>query len=472
MFNMKKAFILLLVSVLGGTLTLGAYKLFIEKPEIKYVQEKQNELKSTAANFVNTPINYAAERTDFTVAAEKTLDAVVHVKNKSVYTPQMTIQDLIYGRAQGHQRIQIGTGSGVIISPDGYIITNNHVINGANELEIVLNNKKTYKAELIGTDATNDIALVKIDANDLPYVTFGDSDHLKVGEWVLAVGNPFNLTSTVTAGIISAKGRDLANNNNKIESYIQTDAVVNPGNSGGALVNNRGELIGINTMITSTTGSYIGYSFAVPSNIAKKVVDDILEYGNVQRAFIGINYKELNGENYLDYNVNEPEGVIVTNVLSDSGAEKAGLKIDDVIVKANDIKIATFADLNGFLNTKRPDDVVDFTIIRNGNEKVIPVKLYKNISTTVNRLGLNLEDLKPSELKKFNLKRGVKIKDIFNEELKSIGLKKGQVILSINGEKINNVEDVNTIMNLVNINRKLLLEVLTQDGVTERYIFN
>lgn len=469
---MKKILGLVFVSMLGGALTLGVYKLFVEKSQVAYAShEEENKLKNVQTNFVNAP-NFAAEITDFTGASEKTLDAVVHVKNRSTYTSQMSMQDMFYGRSQGKQRVQIGTGSGVVISPDGYIITNNHVINGANEIEIVLNNKKTYAAKLIGTDATNDIALVKVEATDLPYVTFGDSDNVKVGEWVLAVGNPFNLTSTVTAGIISAKGRDLANSNNKIESYIQTDAVVNPGNSGGALVNTRGELIGINTMITSTTGSYIGYSFAVPSNIAKKVIEDIMEFGNVQRAFIGINYKELNGANYKDFNVLKTEGVIITNVLAESGASKAGVQKNDIIVKANNVKISTFADLNGFLSTKRPDDVIDFTIVRNGNERVIPVKLYKNVTTTVNQLGLNLEDLKSSELEEYGLNQGVKISNVNNKRLEELGLKRGQVVTSINGQKINNVNDVNNIMASINKNKRLLVEVLTDKGVRERYIFN
>ncbi|PHR74006.1 MAG: serine protease [Lutibacter sp.] len=465
---MKKILNLVFVSALGGVLTLGAYKLFLEKPQVVYEHPQENELEDVQANFVDSS-NYVAELTDFTEASSKTLDAVVHVKNRSIYTPQVTMQDMFYGRSQGQPRVQIGSGSGVIVSSDGYIITNNHVINGANEIEIVLNDKKTYTAELIGTDASSDIALVKVDATDLPYVTFGDSDNVKVGEWVLAVGNPFNLTSTVTAGIISAKGRDLANKNNKIESYLQTDAVVNPGNSGGALVNTHGELIGINTMITSTTGSYIGYSFAVPSNIAKKVIEDIMEYGNVQRAFIGINYKELNGANYKDFNVSKTEGVIITNVLAESGASKAGVKENDIIIKANNVKISTFADLNGFLSTKRPEDVVDFTIVRNGNEKVIPVKLYKNVTTTVNQLGLNLEDLKPSELKKYNLKQGVKISNVNNKRLVEFGLKRGQVVLSINGQKINNVNDVNYIMTSLSKNSRLQLEILNEDGVRERY---
>lgn len=468
---MKKILSLLVVSALGGAMTLSAYKLFVEKPQVVYEQKEDNKLENLNTNFSSSPV-FAAEITDFTDASAKTLDAVVHVKNKSIHTSRNSLEEMFYGRSQGSQRVQIGTGSGVIVSSDGYIITNNHVINGANEIEIILNDRKTYTAELIGTDVTNDIALVKVDAEDLPYVTFGDSDAVKVGEWVLAVGNPYNLTSTVTAGIVSAKGRDVLNKNNTTESYIQTDAVVNSGNSGGALVNTRGELIGINTMIKSTTGSYIGYSFAVPSNIAKKVIEDIMEYGNVQRAYIGINYRELNGDNYKDFNVSKTEGVIITNVLEESGASVAGIKVNDIIVKANNVKVGTFADLSGFLNTKRPNDIVDFTVVRNGSEKVIPVKLYKNISTTVSQLGLNLEDVNSAEAKKRGVKQGVKISNINNPKLEYLGLKRGQIILSINGSEINNVDDVNNIMNSVKSGEKLLLIVLTESGQEERYIFN
>lgn len=376
---MKKALSLVLVSALGGLLTLTVYKLFLEKPEIIYEQQKDDVLENFNTTFNNTA-NLAAETTDFTTAAERTLNAVVHVKNKSIYTSRNPMEEMLYGRSSARKHVQIGIGSGVIISEDGYIITNNHVIANATEIEITLNDKQTYKAKLIGTDVTNDIALIKIEDTNLPYVTFADSDNIQVGEWVLAVGNPYNLTATVTAGIISAKGRDVLGNY-RTESYIQTDAVVNSGNSGGALVNTRGELIGINTMISSTTGSYIGYSFAVPSNIAKKVIEDIMEYGNVQRAFIGINFRELNGDNHDYFQVDNTEGVIITNVLENTGASKAGIQIRDIIVKANAVDISTFADLNGFLNTKRPDDVIDFTVVRDGEEKVIPVKLYANIDT-------------------------------------------------------------------------------------------
>jgi len=378
---MKKILTLVFVSALGGIFTLGAYKIFIEKPEIVYEQTSGNSLQNYKASYNNSS-GFTAESTDFTEAADKTLSAVVFVKNKSIYVTRNPMEEMFYGRSTPRKHVQVGTGSGVIISEDGYIVTNNHVIENATEIEITLNDKQTYEAKLIGTDPANDIALIKIDAENLPYVTFGDSDNVKVGEWVLAVGNPFNLTATVTAGIVSAKGRDISGGRNyRTKSYIQTDAVVNPGNSGGALVNTRGELIGINTMISSTTGSYIGYSFAVPSNIAKKVIEDIMEYGNVQRAFIGINFRELNGENHEYFQVDNTEGVIITNVLERTGAADAGIEVGDVIVKANNVKVSTFADLSGFLNTKRPDDIIDFTVVRNGEEKVLAVKLFANIDT-------------------------------------------------------------------------------------------
>ncbi len=470
---MKKVLSLVLVSALGGAMTLGAYKLFVEKNDVVYEHQEQESLNNFQAAFVNTPtIN--SEPSDFTEASEKTLSTVVHVKNKSISTSRNSFEELFFGpngRVERKPKIKIGFGSGVIVSSDGYIITNNHVIDNANDIEIVLNNKKSYKAELIGTDASNDIALVKIDAKDLPYITFGDSDNVKVGEWVLAVGNPYNLTATVTAGIVSAKGRDLLRNNNTTESYIQTDAVVNSGNSGGALVNTYGELIGINTMITSTTGSYIGYSFAVPSNIAKKVIEDIMEFGNVQRAFIGINYRELDGNINKDFDVSNTEGVIITNVLEDSGAKKAGIRINDIIVKADNVDVSTFADLSGFLSAQRPGDVIDFTIIRNGSQSIIPVELYKNETTTVNRLGLNLEPLNSLELKSNKLKQGVKISSIINPKLAYLGLKRGYIITGINGQVIQTVEDVSTLVNNLNSDSRLVLEVLNENGVTERYIY-
>jgi Do/DeqQ family serine protease len=271
--------------------------------------------------------------------------------------------DFIYGYRGDREQTQIGTGSGVIITEDGYIVTNNHVIQDATELEVTLNNNKSYQAKLVGTDSKMDIALLKIDADEkLPYTVFGDSDEIKVGEWVLAVGNPYNLNSTVTAGIVSAKARNLANDG--IQSFIQTDAAVNPGNSGGALVNTRGELIGINTMISSPTGSYAGYSFAVPSNITRKIIEDLMQFGNVQRGVLGIEGGEMNSNYAKEIGVKETQGFYINKVTKNSGAEKAGLQKGDIIVQLDDKKINGFAELTAYINTKRPNDVVQVRIIR------------------------------------------------------------------------------------------------------------
>ena len=307
---MKKILTLVCVSALGGAITLGAYKQFFENPSFEITSK-------SLASTTFLPVSYSnnlngGTNVDFTTAADKTVHSVVHVKNTTLSKNYTSFEDLFFGRSQ--QREQIGTGSGVIISPDGYIITNNHVIDGAQSIEITTNDNKTFDAELIGTDPNTDIALLKIETNEtLNYTTFGDSNSVRIGEWVLAVGNPFNLNSTVTAGIISAKSRDLSGQNT--QSFIQTDAAVNPGNSGGALVNINGELIGINTAISSQTGSYIGYSFAVPSNIARKVVENIMEFGNVQNGILGVIGGELNSENAMKYGVDLTEGFFVTGLM-------------------------------------------------------------------------------------------------------------------------------------------------------------
>ncbi|MEJ2584965.1 MAG: trypsin-like peptidase domain-containing protein, partial [Robiginitalea sp.] len=272
---MKRLGGLFLVALLAGFTTLGTYKLFFENQVPESALQQDSLPVFQTSNLPSYPGGAGIDEADFTLAAEKTVNAVVHVKNITISRGPSNIFEFFYGYGE-QARPQVGTGSGVIVSPDGYIVTNNHVIAKANQLMVTLNNNKTYEASVIGTDPVTDIALLKVDTEaPLPYLVFGDSDNVKVGEWVLAVGNPFNLTSTVTAGIVSAKARNLGRN----QSFIQTDAAVNPGNSGGALVNTNGELIGINTAITSQTGSYIGYSFAVPSNIARKVVQDLLEYG-------------------------------------------------------------------------------------------------------------------------------------------------------------------------------------------------
>ncbi|MDV7188510.1 trypsin-like peptidase domain-containing protein [Lutibacter sp. TH_r2] len=473
---MKKVLSIVLFSALGGALALGSYKMFFEEPQVVIERVQENQPAVMQTNYRNGVIA-GMENTDFTVAAEKTLNAVVHVKNTSLQTYRDPWAELFYGQGNGtKQYSQVGTGSGVIISEDGYIVTNNHVIKNATSIEVTMNNKKVYKAELIGTDATNDIALLKIDAEELPSITFGDSNSIKVGEWVLAVGNPYNLTSTVTAGIISAKGRDLEGNTDRLgrnitDSFIQTDAAVNPGNSGGALVNTRGELIGINTAISSKTGAFVGYSFAVPSSIAKKVIEDIMEFGTVQKAVLGVKGGELNNDVAEKLDVDYTEGFYVSEVIEGSGAEKAGLEANDIIVKMNTIKVSTYADLTGFLNSKRPNDVVQITYLRDGKQKVADVTLSKIEVSKVSELGLELKNLEKKDLNKLDLENGVKIIDISNEELKSYGVEKGYVITAINGEKMYSVEDVTTMISSKQQGQVMRIEMLNLKGELERYIF-
>jgi len=467
---MKKIISIILFSAIGGAITLGSYILFIEKPSNGFGTTNETKPSIISTNYSNGLVA-STENTDFTVAAEKTLNSVVHVKNTSIQTIRDPFAEYFYGQGSGtKQYSQIGTGSGVIISSDGYIVTNNHVVKNATAIEVTLNNKKVYKAELIGTDATNDIALLKIGEKDLSYITFGDSNSIKVGEWVLAVGNPYNLTSTVTAGIVSAKGRDL-DGNNSIDSFIQTDAAVNPGNSGGALVNTRGELIGINTAISSMTGSFVGYSFAVPSNIAKKVIEDLMEFGNVQKAILGVEGGELNGKVAENLDINISEGFYISNVIENSGAAKAGLKKSDVIVKANNVKITSYADLTGFLNSKRPGDIVEVTFIRKGEEKIAKVALIKNEVNKVSSLGLELKNMDKNELKKLKIENGVKVSNITNQELLRYGVQKGFVITAINNRKIYTVDEVNDIISNKSQGEVLRIEMLNLNGELERYIF-
>jgi Do/DeqQ family serine protease len=466
--RMKKIASLIIASVLGGILALGGYVLLVDNYQKEKKVSQIFQPKITQTNYIPTS-NFAAETTDFTKVADETIHTVVHVKNTTIRKAD-PLAEFFYGSNAKGGKITVGTGSGVIISPDGYIITNNHVIQGAKELEITLNNKKSYTAEVIGVYESSDVALIKINASNLPYITFGNSDNVKVGEWVLAVGNPFNLTSTVTAGIVSAKGRDLEGNNN-IDSFIQTDAAVNPGNSGGALVNTRGELIGINTAITSRTGSFIGYSFAIPSNIVKKVVEDIMEFGMVQKAILGVSGGELNHKVAENLNIDFTQGFYISEVTENSGAKKAGLRSKDIIIKLNDVKILTYADLTGYLRTKKPNDIINVTFLRDGIEKTTEVTLTKSEMSSVSSLGLDLENLTDNELKRLAITNGVKIIGISNKELLYYGVKKGYIIISINNKKVYSVEDVNNVIDNRSDGEVMRIEMLNTKGERERYIF-
>lgn len=464
---MKKIGSLLLISVFAGAITLGAYKLLFEKPNYAIVnQEGNGSLINTS--FTPTSAKGAGiNEVDFTTAAETTVNAVVHVKNVTLSKGPTSMFDFFYGSG-GSVTPQVGTGSGVIISQDGYIVTNNHVIARASQLQVTLNNNRTYEAELIGADPNSDIALIKINTDEkLPYLAFGDSDNAKIGEWVLAVGNPFNLTSTVTAGIVSAKARSLDTRTN--QSFIQTDAAVNPGNSGGALVNTNGDLIGINTAISSQTGSYVGYSFAVPSNIAKKVVDDIMEYGNVQKGFIGIRPAPVNTKDAVERGISDIEGVYIEYIEEESGAYDAELKVGDIIKKVDEIKVSKFPDLTGYLATKRPGDTVTVLLERENETMLVPITLKKRQMLIVPEMGMEVKNLTEADKKRFKTKKGVKITGV-PERYRGYGLQ-GKVILQVDDKEIKDIDDARTAFGAISRYGKTVITMIGEDGERERLIF-
>ena len=465
---MKNFSTLFLVSLLSGVVTLGSYKLLFDTNG--YFSKDKDALVTMASDSYGKKVGLSSDILDFTEAAEKTIHTVVHVKNVSRTTVTNPILEYFYGYKGGQSQEQVGTGSGVIISEDGYIVTNNHVVKGASEIEITLNNKKSYVAKLIGTDSKMDIALLKIDANEkLPYTAFANSDSVKVGEWVLAVGNPYNLTSTVTAGIVSAKARNL--DTSGIQSFIQTDAAVNPGNSGGALVNTRGELIGINTMISSMTGSYVGYSFAVPSNIARKIIEDLMEFGNVQRGILGVEGGELNSMTSKELGISQTQGFYISKVTKNSGAEKSGLTKGDVIIKLDEQNVATFADLSGYINTKRPSDKVQVSFIRDGKTKIVPVVLSKNEFFNAEFKGIELENIEAADKKKFKIDYGVRIKSISSQNLKQYEDELiGNIILSIDNIKAIDVETVSKLLSKKEENQTVRIEMINKNGEVMRVI--
>lgn len=383
--------------------------------------------------------NFIVRNPDFTVAAEKTINSVVHVKNTAKAKNSNSLWDLFYGNSD--DRTTIGTGSGVIVSSDGYIITNNHVIENATQIEVTTNDNKSFDAELIGTDQNSDIAVLKINGESrFPYIRFADSDQTKIGEWVLAVGNPFNLTSTVTAGIISAKSRDLNDYDSKNQSFIQTDAAVNSGNSGGALVNINGDLIGINTAIQSTNAGFIGYSFAVPSNIARKIYEDILEFGDVQRGLLGVTGQSLNSQNSNELGIDITEGFYINDTDPNMGAHIAGIRKGDIIQQIDNVKINKFADLSGYLNSKRPGDKLNVKIFRNNKSLNVGVQLKR--STYVQFYGMQLKDASESELDELNAENGVKVVINRNGTLFRMGIRSGYILTEINNTQISNTSEL------------------------------
>lgn len=462
---MKKTAQLFLVALLAGGITLGAYKTFIEKDQFTFVSQSEDNPFITT-NMPASPRGAGINEVDFTIAAEKTVHAVVHVKNMTVGSSN-PIAEFFYGY-KGGQPSQVGTGSGVIISPDGYIVTNNHVIDNAKNLEITLNNNRSYDAEVVGTDANSDIALLKINVEEpLPYLAFGDSDNAKIGEWVLAVGNPFNLTSTVTAGIVSAKARSISPGRN--QSFIQTDAAVNPGNSGGALVNTNGDLIGINTAITSQTGSYVGYSFAVPSNIAKKVVDDLLEFGKVQKGILGVTTINTNSSVAKEKNLDQIDGVYINGIEDESGAADAGLQEGDIIKQVGTIRVSKFSELTGYLSSKRPGDIIEVVVDRNGSTKTFEVELKKKMTEILPIMGLEVKNLSKDDEKTYKTKKGVKITNV-PERFRGYELE-DKVMIMIDDEEIKDIDDAKELFGTISRYGRTSITLLGKNGERERLIF-
>ena len=469
---MKKYLLILSSSIIGGIMAIYLYeKIILEDYKEKNISNLVLTEQLPINNVLNSP-SLLQERPDFVEIAENTINSVVHVKNSLSSSDRISLEDLMFGRKQ--DEMQIGTGSGVIVSADGYIITNAHVIDKAEKILITTNDNKEFEAKLIGSDEQNDIALLKVEAeNELPYAIFGDSDATKIGEWVLAIGNPFNLTSTVTAGIISAKARNLDPTGRTTQSFIQTDAAVNPGNSGGALVNTQGQLIGINTAIQSQTGSYIGYSFAVPSNIAKKVIEDLMEFGIVQNGFLGVTGTALNNSIAKEFSTDEIEGFYINSVEKYSGADLAGIKKGDIIKFIDEIKISKFSDLKGYLSTKRPNDLVMVHLVSDNKRKKIKVRLNKNERISFNVIGI-LKNLSEEELKKYNKSSGVKISDFnkrYEKYWRDYGIEIGNIINSINGVDIKSISDVQNILNDMNNYDPLRIEIINSNGEMERFNF-
>ncbi|MBW8050333.1 MAG: Do family serine endopeptidase [Cytophagales bacterium] len=488
----KKSYItgLIIASVMGGLVSLGGYKLS-EKNNKKYesIIDRQNVLFT---NHSPSPGGIVPTGLNFIQAAEISRSAVVHIKthyeasgNYYYYNPiDYLFRDFFgdqYNNKKPHENYpRIGSGSGVIITDDGYIVTNNHVIKGGEKIEIILDDKRTYIAEVIGTDPSTDLALIKIDEKGLPFLKYGNSEDTKVGEWVLAVGNPFNLTSTVTAGIVSAKGRNLGllrdANGMQIESFIQTDAAVNPGNSGGALVDLNGELIGINTAIQTPTNVYIGYSFAVPVSLVKKVVDDLLKYGEVQRALLGVRIMNITSDLAKEYGIDQLKGVYIADVNTKSAAQKAGIKAGDIILEVNDVEVNSTSELQEQVAKYRPGDMIEVKYLRNNKAKSVWLSLKNKLGNTeivkkqekiITVLGADFQEVSKKVKEKLKIKGGIEIIELRNGKLKSVGIQEGFIITHIDKIRVYKPDDIKEI--LKNIKGGILIQGIYPNGAKGYY---
>ena len=420
---------------------------------------------------------------DFTYAAESAVDAVVYVKvtirQQQSYNVDPFFRFFFGDQATPQSREQQVSGSGVIIRSDGYIVTNNHVVEGATKVEVTLNNNKTYPATIIGTDPATDVAIIKIEADGLPVVPFGDSDQLRLGQWVIAIGSPYDLRSTITAGIVSAKGRQMPHYNGefKIESFIQTDAAVNPGNSGGALVNQKGELVGVNTAIISHTGSYTGYSFAIPSNLVRKIADDLIDFGSVKRALLGVTMTQIDDKKAKELKLFSPNGVYIEEVLKGGAADKAGIRHGDVLVYVDSTAITTPSSLQEKVSSYNPGDKASVTIIRDGDRKTVEVTFQgaasetgeKDIDGSVAFYGSKIREASKETLAALNLKAGVEIVSVGPGKVQEAGAKEGFIILYVNDQPVTKPDDVINIVKKAK--RAVYVEGVTSYGKAAYFAF-
>ncbi|MFL5729973.1 MAG: Do family serine endopeptidase [Cytophagaceae bacterium] len=494
----KLTLVVLLASFLGGLLSLAGYKFFIDERTYQSIEKSQQVRFSKYASDSTVVV---PQGMNFIYAADAVRPAVVHIK--TLYEVQPTASRRQYQKSPFDDMLkdyfgdgysfpddrggpdagpQEASGSGVILTQDGYIVTNNHVIDKADKIEVVLNDKRSYQANLIGIDPTTDLALLKIDETGLPFVQYGNSDQVRVGEWVLAVGNPFNLTSTVTAGIVSAKGRNINilrdKDNMAIESFIQTDAAVNPGNSGGALVNLKGELIGINTAIATPTGSFAGYSFAVPVQLVKKVMDDLLKYGQVQRALLGVTILDINAKMAKEKGFKEYSGVYVAGVNPGSAADKAGLKEGDVITQINGIVVNSASELQENVARFRPGDKIKVNYLRGGKayeaqavlkNKMGDTGIVKKDDVAVKQiLGAEIKTISKEEAQKMEIGGGAKVMKVGEGKLKEAGIREGFIITSVDKNPVKDAADIEQILD-GNRTGGLLIEGVYPNGQKAYY---
>lgn len=469
---MKRILTIGATAILTGVLTLWGYKTFFEQPQVTIIQQDSN------ASLARMTSNLPGAAFDFVSAAEFALPTVVHVKTEvqAQRRPMNPIEEFFFGPRMQQPQIQMGTGSGVVVTSDGYIITNNHVVANASGIEVVLHDGKELRAKIVGVDPATDLALIKVDYDNLQPAVFANSDEISVGEWVLALGNPFNLTNTVTHGIVSAKGRsiNIINDRTAIEAFIQTDAAVNPGNSGGALVNVKGELVGINTAISSRSGSFEGYSFAVPSNIVQKILEDILEFGVVQRAFIGVNISDISPEKVRELKLENRNGAFVAGLAPNGAAAEAGIEEGDVIVSVDGRIIRRSSELQESIGRKRPGDKVKIEVIRKGKKQNFEVILRNQEGTTdvvekdmiasTAGLGASFEPITNDERRELGINGGLKVTEVRQGKLARANVPKDFIITHVNRRPVKSVEDLNQILGSLKSGDGVMIEGLFPNG--------